>query len=60
MLPLLDEIITRINESNKYFMGVKLNTNYLKVHNQVKFADILKEKVEKVNISELPIQISKE
>lgn len=41
-------------------MGVKLNTNYLKIHNVAKFTDITREKVEQVNISELPIQISKE
>lgn len=33
----LEDLINKINESNKYFLGVKLNTNYLKVNNVAKF-----------------------
>lgn len=33
----LEDIVSKINEANKYFLGVKLNTNYLKVNKTAKY-----------------------
>ena len=41
-------------------MGIKLNTNYLKVHNIGKYDDIVSQKIQNVTISDLPIEIAKE
>lgn len=41
-------------------MGIKLNTNYLKVHNIGKYDDIVSQKVQNVTINDLPIEIAKE
>lgn len=49
----------KINEANKYFLGVKLNTNYLKVNKEVKYEEIAKLTADKVAISDIPIEISK-
>lgn len=36
----LSALVEKINEANKYFLGVKLNTNYLKVSKVVNYADV--------------------
>ena len=41
-------------------MGIKLNTNYLKVHTIGKYEDIVRQKVQNVTINDLPIEIAKE
>lgn len=33
-------MVEKINDANKYFLGVKLNTNYLKVNKIVNYADV--------------------
>ena len=50
-------MINHINEVNKYFLGVKLNTNYLKVNNVVSLSSILEELVPTININDLPLDI---
>lgn len=36
----LSALVEKINDANKYFLGVKLNTNYLKVNKVVNYADV--------------------
>lgn len=55
----MTELVDKINDANKYFLGVKLNTNYLKVNKVVQYEEISKLAADKVTISDLPFEISK-
>ena len=55
----MTELVNKINDANKYFLGVKLNTNYLKVNKVVQYEEIAKLAADKVTISDLPFEISK-
>lgn len=48
-------MVAKINESNKYFLGVKLNTNYLKINTIAKFEELTQNKVANAKINDLPI-----
>lgn len=52
-------MVKKINESNRYFLGEKHNTNYLKVNKIVKYEDIQSLKADRVTINDIPIEISK-
>lgn len=49
----------KINDANKYFLGVKLNTNYLKVNKTLTYEEASKLKIEKATVTDIPIEISK-
>ena len=55
----LQALINKINDANKYFLGIKLNTNYLKVNKIVNYEEISKLTTEKTTVNDIPIEISK-
>jgi hypothetical protein len=55
----LTAMVDKINAANKYFLGVKLNTNYLKVSKEVKYEEVAKLTTDKTTVNDLPIEISK-
>jgi hypothetical protein len=55
----LAALVGKINDANKYFLGVKLNTNYLKVNKVVQYDEVAKLTVDKATVNDLPIEISK-
>ncbi len=54
----LDELINKINQTNQYFLGVKLNTNYLKINKVVLYEDVSKYTNDKFTITDLPFEIT--
>lgn len=55
----LAALVNKINDANKYFLGVKLNTNYLKVNKELTYEDAIKLTAEKSSANDIPIEFSK-
>lgn len=54
----LAALVGKINEANKYFLGVKLNTNYLKISKSLPYEEAAKLTSEnKTTLSDLPLEI---
>lgn len=51
-------LVEKINDANKSFLGVKLNTNYLKVNKVVKYADVAGLTTDTKSVNDIPIEIS--
>lgn len=56
----LEDIVSKINEANKYFLGVKLNTNYLKINKTVKYVEISQQKLPSSTSNDFPLDFSKD
>lgn len=55
----LEDILSKINITNAYFQGIKLNTNYLKVQKSVRYDDIKSHKsTDQVTITDFPLAIT--
>jgi len=52
-------LVKKINEANKYFLGIKYNTNYLKANKVLKYEEAMQMKAAKATVNDIPLELSK-